>query len=140
MQLSLTDITAIGGLIFGVAGLVLSVTNHLRDRAKLVVNLQWDMTLSTTGERAGLITVSNVGRRPAFVSHAALRMPEGAPNSHIVLRDSINGVKLEEGDAPLIFVVKYDEILTNQSEHWRGIRAQVNDSTGKEWISKTCKS
>lgn len=140
MQFSLTDVTALGALIFGVAGFVLSVVNYLRDRAKIVVTLQWDMKLSTTGELAGIVSVSNTGRRPAYVSHAALKMPKGAMNSHIILVDSIGGTKLEEGAAPLIYIVRYDEALYDERNHWKGIRAQISDTTGKEWISKRISS
>ncbi|GEM_PF-2406863 len=136
MQLTLTDVAAIGGLTFGVAGLVLSIVNYLRDRSKLVVTLRWDMTISTTHEQVGVIRISNVGRRPAYVSHVALKMPKGAGTSHILLADGIYGKKLEEGSEPLVYPVHYDSVLKTQSAHWREIRAQVSDSTGKEWLSK----
>ena len=113
IEITLANLAAIGGLVFGVAGLVLSITNYLRDRAKLVVDLRWDMTLrDATGaeEEVGVVTVSNVGRRPIYISHTALRMPKGAPHSHLLIMDSVKGEKLGEGDAPRIYTVKQSDL------------------------------
>ena len=43
-----TQIAAVCGVVFGFAGLVLSILNYFRDRPELVVALKWDM--ATTGD------------------------------------------------------------------------------------------
>jgi hypothetical protein len=136
--MTLSDLTAIAGLIFGLSGLMLSVSNFLRDRPKIVVTLQWDMTVLDSGsqkKQIGLITITNIGRRPIYISHAALRMPKESPNAYLVIKDAIMGEKLSEGDRPKIYPVEYRG-LEGFAKYWKGIRAQVSDSTGKVWLSK----
>jgi hypothetical protein len=65
------------GMVFGTAGLVLGVLNYLRDRAKVKVTLRWKMQNVQTGETRGLIRVTNVGRRPVFISLVGSRTAEG---------------------------------------------------------------
>lgn len=65
----LTEITALTGAVVGVAALVLSITNYLRDTPKVVVALFWDMSITDNPrydrrKLGGLVVVSNVGRRP----------------------------------------------------------------------------
>jgi hypothetical protein len=47
----------------------------------------------------------------------------------------LKGHKLSEGDPPAVFLVD-KEGLEQYANEWRNIRAQVSDSTGKEWLSK----
>lgn len=140
MKITLTDITAILGVVFGTGGLVLGVLNHLRDRPRIKVHLQWNMEIrddspgQAEGE-CGLITVTNAGRRPAWISHACLILPKSHKNHLLLLRDSIRGRKLSEGDPPAMFVVPH----TTQNEYSKDlkrIRAQVSDSTGQAYLSK----
>jgi len=135
--MSISETIGLLGLIFGLIGTAIGVSNYLRDRAKVVVTLQWDMAV--TGEdknkKFGCITITNTGRRAIFISHVALRLPKGGEHSHFLIREGLKGQKLSEGDAPAIFPIE-QEGLEKYENNWRNIIAQVSDSTGKEWISK----
>jgi hypothetical protein len=133
--ITLSDVTAMAGLIFGLSAFVLSIVNYFHDRPMVVVDLIWDMTTKETGEQVGLITISNVGRRPVYVSHAALRLPREAKRSLILIDAAVQGEKLCEGDRPRIYIVPQDT-LKQYAPYWEKIRAQVRDSTGKVWFSK----
>jgi hypothetical protein len=70
----MTTITAILGVALGVASLVLGIINCLRDRPKIKIHLQWnlemrDISLQRIEGECGMITVTNTGRRPAYISH-----------------------------------------------------------------------
>jgi hypothetical protein len=143
MAITLTDVVAVGGLVSGIVGFVLGVMNFSRDRAKLDVLLQWDIEVTPGSEydpnkKWGLVRVSNVGRRTAFISHVAIKLPKGYDHTHLVAMDSVAGQKLAEGDAPKIFMMSQDNMST-YSKDWKTIVAQVSDSTGKVWLSKPIK-
>ncbi len=140
--MTVTDVAALLGLISGVTGTVLGVLNFLRDRAAVEVSLQWDMSVTPGTEydankKWGVIIVANVGRRPIFVSHVALRIPKAAQQnySHMVLNSGIVGKTLTEGSPVERFVITQDG-LTELASHWRDVVAQVSDSSGRVWISK----
>lgn len=135
--MTVPEITGLLGLIFGVIGTTIGVSNYYRDRAKVVVTLQWDMAITGEHEdkRIACITVTNTGRRAIFISHVALRLPEGNEISHFFIQGGLKGQKLSEGDAPAVFPVE-QEGLEEYSNQWRKIIAQVSDSTGKVWVSK----
>ncbi len=135
-----TEAASLLGLTFGVVGTVLGVLNYLRDRAKVVVTLQWDMSVTPgdrydANKRWGIIRVANVGRRPIFVSHVAIRVPKGFSHSHLVVNEGIGGVKLTEGDPIQTFVVSQDG-LNVYASRWAELVAQVTDASGREWKSK----
>ncbi|SRR6266568_4199541 len=134
--MTLTEFASASGLIFGVAGSVLGVMNFLRDRAKVVVTLQWDM-VSTDNPRevSGVIRVTNAGRRSTYISHVALRLPKGYQHHHLLIVGGIAGKKLSEGDPPQIYLVDQSG-LEKYADHWRDLVAQVSDTTNKVWISK----
>ena len=46
MEVTLSDLAALVGMILGTAGFVLGIVNYLRDRAKVVVKLRWDMLMA----------------------------------------------------------------------------------------------
>lgn len=135
--MTVSELTGLLGLIFGLIGTSIGVFNFLRDKGKLVVWLQWDMAKTGESEekRVGCITVTNTGRRAIFMSHVALRLPKGGEYSHFLIHDGLKGLKLSEGDPPAVFPVD-QEGLEQYANEWKMIRAQVSDSTGKEWLSK----
>ena len=135
LAITLGEITAIAGLIFGLSAFVLSIVNYLNDRAVVVVDLIWDMTVAADGRQTGVITITNVGRRPIYVNHAALEFPKGAPRQLILITQTVPGEKLSEGDRPLQYLVP-QETLKPYAPFWKQIRARVSDSTGKVWYSK----
>ena len=138
--MTLGEFVAASGLMFGLAGFVLGVMNYLRDRAKIVVELQWDMKVTPGGPYAsnksyGAVRVANVGRRAIYISHASLRLPKGHDASHLLLADGIPGKKLSEGDSPQVYAILQDD-LARYAKDWRKVVAEVSDSTGRTWTSR----
>jgi hypothetical protein len=122
-------------MMLGTAGFVMGIMNYLRDKPKIKVRLKWDMTEIHTSRMFGFLTVTNVGRRPIYITAAALRLPKGFRSSHLLLKESIPGTKLSEGDAPATFRVPYD-LLAVYANKWRDVRGYAEDSAGKRYISK----
>ena len=83
----------------------------------------------------GVINVTNIGRRPVHVSHVALRLPKGYEGTHHLINSGIGGKTLPEGSPSEIYVVTQDG-MEKYAKDWRGIVAQVSDSTGRVWKSK----
>jgi len=83
----------------------------------------------------GIVRVTNVGRRPIYISVASLKLPKGFKYDHLILKESMPGTKLSEGDAPATFSVNYDG-LEKYAKHWRKVRGYVEDSAGKKYLSK----
>ncbi|OQW69617.1 MAG: hypothetical protein BVN34_04740 [Proteobacteria bacterium ST_bin12] len=142
--MSISETVSVVGLIFGVSGFVLGVMNYFRDRHKVEVSLQWDLDVSSGSgydntKKWGLIRVTNVGRRPTYISHVALKLPKGYDHTHLVIIGGINGKKLTEGDPTEIFMVTQENMETYAND-WRKIIAQVSDSSGKVWFSNKLKS
>jgi hypothetical protein len=136
----LTTITAIVGVALGSASLVLGIINHLRDCPKIKILLQWNMemwdnSLQRIEGECGIITVTNKGRRPAYISHVCLILPKTYKNRLLVVKKSIEGQKLSEGDPPAKFIVSL-EIQNKYSKDLAKIRARVSDSTGQNYFSK----
>jgi len=139
----LTGITAILGVVFGTGGLALGVLNYLRDRSVVKVFLQWNMEIvggSSPQDRSecGLITVTNAGRRTVYISHVCLVLPKSHISRLLLMRDSVQGRKLSEGDPPAEFVIPHD-VQTQYSNDLQRIRAQVSVSTGQIYLSKYAK-
>lgn len=138
--MELRDVVSVVGLVFGVAGSVLGVLNYLRDRHKVEVSLQWDMSVTPQSgydqtKKWGMIVVTNVGRRPTYVSHLALKLPKNHEHTHLLIREGILGKKISEGDPSEVFVIDQDD-LEKYSDDWNKVVAQVCDSSGKVWFSK----
>jgi len=143
IHLSLSDAVGFCGLVFGLVGFVLGVLNFWRDNPRLIVTLQWDLTVTPNTKydarkRWGIVKVVNVGRRPIYISHAALQIPKGYDHNLVVLMEGLSGKKLSEGDPPENIMVSQDG-MEMYAKKWRGIRAQVSDSAGKVWSSKYLK-
>jgi len=90
-NITISELTGLLGLIFGVIGTSIGVFNFWRDKGKLVVWLQWDMAITGESEEKRFcgITVTNSGRRAIFMSHVALRLPKGGEYSHFLIRDGL---------------------------------------------------
>ncbi len=132
------------GVVAGTAGLVLGILNYLRDRPQVVVSLVWDMeplgaaaAVLDPAEGWGVLTVTNLGRRPIFVSHASLHIP--GETKYLVLHEGLEGVKLLESDPPKRYVVRQQTMPERYSTKWRSLRGCVVDNTGKHWHSKPMK-
>jgi hypothetical protein len=134
-SIKLSELAAILGMGLGTAGFVMGLLSYLRDRPKVKVVLKWDMTEVHTNAVIGLLTVTNVGRRPIYISIAALKLPKGSEYTHLILKESIQGAKLSEGDAPATFIITYDK-LGQYSKRWRDVCGYVEDSARKRYVSK----
>lgn len=125
------------GIITGSSGLVLGILNYLRDNPEVAVSLQWAMqyfgeSASDKGKLFGEIRVTNIGRRPIFVSHVTIMIPD---THELFISDSINGEKLSEGDPPKIYPVN-QEGLEKYHEVWNYMYVIVRDSAGKKYLSQ----
>ena len=118
--MTLGETVSLIALLSGWSGLLLGILNYLRDRHKIVVRLQWDLSIVPSDENPeklwGLITIINAGRRATFVSHVELKVPGG----HLIFLDSIAGKRLAEGDPPLSFQVDQDKLIPH-AKNWRAL-------------------
>ena len=78
----LAVITGIVVMITGSCGLLLSILNYFRDKPNIQITLTWDMstygvTTITHGldKLWGVVSITNIGRRPVFFSHFHLELP-----------------------------------------------------------------
>lgn len=135
----LTMITALLGVVIGTAGFVISLLNYFRDRPKVIVTLNWNsVAFDANGEQIKWsgISVTNIGRRPIFVSHAHLHYPDTTRVS--LITESFDGAKLLEGDPPKTYLLDDTANLRRlekcAAEWWR-VRARIADHTGTNWWS-----
>jgi hypothetical protein len=144
MPFDIKDISTVVAILTGTAGFTLSIMNYFRDKAKININLQWDLSSyenmnNQDGKKFGLIKITNVGRRPIFISHVAIKFPRGSKPTHLLQFNSITGVRIAEGDPPLSYPINQDQ-MAEYSSNWHKIIVEASDSTGKIWISKrVCK-
>jgi len=153
----ITIISSITGMVLGTAGFVLSLVNFFRDHSKIKVNLKWDLSVMPGDDprfdprkKYALISVSNIGRRPVYLSSVSLRVPKGkkwrymissesAPKGqkwgYLLSLESVQGKKLEEGGPPALIPMSQDD-LEEFAKQWRDVRAYVEVSTGKTYLSK----
>ena len=136
---TLNDLGTLIGVVAGTAALVLSLLNYLRDRHKIVVELKWDLDVMNVpgydvNKHWGVIRITNTGRRPIYVSHVGIKLPKGYQDTHLLVMEGLQGEKLEEGAPPLTYPLD-QEGLDVYKKHWKKLRAQVSDSTGKVWMS-----
>lgn len=137
--MGLTETAALVGVVAGTAGLLLGILNHIRDRAKIIVTLQWDMGIANDpnydpDKSYGVVKATNVGRRPVYISHASLKLPKGYKHSYLLLGQGIFGTRLGEGDPPLSYVVD-QEGMKKYKRDWHKVRAVVLDSAGTGYYS-----
>lgn len=141
----ITTVTAIVALATAIASLVLGVLNHTRDRARVKVQLQWDMSV-TEGPGGldpekdwGFVNVVNVGRRPVYITSVYLVLPKSCRPRNLLLTSSLFGPfspkRLEEGD-PTACIPTEQEGMEEHAGYWKKIRAVALDSTGRKYRSR----
>lgn len=138
--MTITDLTAVFGLVFGLLGSLLGLSNYLRDRPRVSVNLLWDMTVTDNpqydpSKHWGVIQVANIGRRPVYISSVILEVPFDNRKEEFLIEESLQGFRLSEGDPPKVFIISQDNMHRAKSI-WKEVRASVRDVTGKVYQSK----
>jgi hypothetical protein len=129
-------VTAILGAALGTAGLTISILAFLRDRPRITVFLSWDVeSIERPGFRIGVVSVTNVGRRAAYIGAVALQLPKHHEYKALLLKGSIPGKRLGEGDPPAKYMVSYDKLEKYKAD-WHRVRAFAEDSAGKKYYSK----
>ena len=128
-------VTAILGAVLGTAGFTISILAFLRDRPRITVVLNWDLeSAERPGFRIGLVSVINIGRRAVYIGAVALELPKHSAYKALLLKGSIPGKRLGEGDPPAKYMVSYDKLEKYKAD-WYLIRAFAEDSTGGKYYS-----
>jgi hypothetical protein len=133
--ITLSEFASILAMALGTAGFVMALMNYVRDRPEIRVGVNWHMEEVRTGEKMGIVTVSNIGRRPIFISIAVMRVPKQFKPRHFVLMESVQGQKLSEGDAPARIKVTLKD-MEQYAKVWRDVRVYVEDSAGRKYFAK----
>jgi hypothetical protein len=135
-KITLSELAAVLGMILGTAGFVTGLMNYLRDRPMIKVGVNWHMEEVHTAVKMGMVFVTNLGRRPIFISAAVMLVPKGFDDrSHFLLAESIPGKKLSEGDAPVAFKID-NKGMEKYAKVWREVRVYVEDSAGRKYFAK----
>jgi hypothetical protein len=134
------------GMVTGVTGLIISLLNYRRDRANVDVQFWW--TGSKPGKRSGMIVVSNIGRRPAYIANVYIVLPKGREHGMVEVPDprlgfdfdamKPPGLKIAEGDAPVCFIFE-QEWLQQYKDDWHLLRAAAVDVHRNEYVSSRLK-
>jgi hypothetical protein len=140
-----TTITAIAGLVFGFTGFLISILNYRRDRPKIIVRLRWDSVFKDKEGhqiQLGEIYIANAGRRPVYITAAGIQA-DYPLSPHVIRRHfpgAEHGRKLAEGDPPIRLIIPDSRemagVLIEKAAQWREMRAFVEDSTGRRYLSK----
>lgn len=72
MQPWLTATLAITGTATGVSGLVLSILNYRRDRARLAFRIDFNQQVDKDFDFSAVVTIVNAGRRPIHASRVGV--------------------------------------------------------------------
>ena len=129
------------GIISGIGALVLGVMNYVRDNPNLSLSLVWDLepfgnTPFEKDKLYGVIKITNIGRRPIFISQISIRIPG---SKELLITESITGEKIGEGDHPKIYPIDQDG-LEKYAELWDKMYAVVRDSAEREYLSRPPKN
>ena len=140
--MTLSEFASLLAIIFGLTGAILGTLSYFRDKAKIIITLQWDMKIINNPEYDenklwGVVTVTNIGRRPIYISSVALDLPKKY-DYIFMLFESIGGKILGEGDSPTTYFIN-QERLEKYAKDWKKIRAQVKDSKGVIYSSRKMK-
>lgn len=142
--MTLTELAALLGMMFGTGGLVLGILNYLRDKPKVRVRLSWDRRIANSAlhdpkKLWGVVAVTNYGRRPIYITSVLIPLPKQFSGSVLLLLEGIEGRKLGEGDAPASFMIDQINLTSEYVPHWKKMRAVVFDSSGKKYTSPRVK-
>ena len=82
LHAGITEATALIGAFTGIAALVLSITNYLRDNPRVRVTLLWDMSVTDNprydrNKLWGIVSVANVGRPSRLRQNCEPKAAEG---------------------------------------------------------------
>jgi hypothetical protein len=130
------------GAITGPIGVVISLLVYFRDRAKVLVSLQFDMQgfgdFPEAPDQYFVVGIYNVGRRPIYLNRAHILFPrwvrKKVGTTHFLLGSGLQGVKLGEGDPPKVVPTRQHD-LVKYAEAWPYLRAAVVDATGRTYYS-----
>ena len=132
---------ALVAALVGILGLLLAWITLRRDRAKVVVDLDWDTGKHYVGMRSnvketwGTITVTNRGRRAIFVRSVGLKYPDDEKVYNLLPQQDQDGVKLEEGDKPIVIKIPQNKQLQRYSANWKEIYAVADTASGRRYRS-----
>ena len=134
--MTLTDIVALVGAVTGPMGLLIAVLVYFRDRAAVLVSMQWDMeSFGATGldpkKTYVAVNIGNIGRRPIYVSHVHVAFPNGKLG---LFTSGLKGITLKEGDPPHLVQANQADMHRHASIWWH-LRATVIDAAGRHYHS-----
>lgn len=116
-------VTGIIGTATGLSGLTLSILNYWRDRPNIQINLLWDMEsfgditkIYDTNKLWGVVSITNIGRRPIFFSHVHLKI--SGQTEILIINEGLDGEKLQEGDPPKYYPIN-QEGLDAFAKQWK---------------------
>ena len=87
------------------------------------------------GKKWGVIRVYNEGRRPVYVTHVLIALPKGYDEGHLLIKESMRGAKLDEGDRPELYMMA-QEGMEKYAKDWKRLRAEVLCSNNKTYKAK----
>jgi hypothetical protein len=137
----LTTITSILGLVTGVTALIVSWSNYMKDRPKVIIDLKLkeikDAHHPTVFEEALVITITNNGRRPVYITQVGLQLTKSnlGYDRCLLVSDSTKGGRIEEGGPPIIHTLSKKD-LEPLSSIMQDSRVIALDSRGKKYISQ----
>jgi hypothetical protein len=137
-------VLSIIGTLTGTTGVVLGILNYFRDRASAIVSLHWDFVEldynnRPSGQPMGAVSIVNNGRRPLYIKLVYLDLPKRSGQGAMILKKSLGGQKLGEGDPDFTIVISTDmlEFLRCRlAAYWKGIHAVAVDNCGRQYKSK----
>jgi hypothetical protein len=135
-------IVSVFSLLISISSFVVSYLNFRRDKYKVVVDLDWDNGKHHIGMRSnvvetwGAIFVRNEGRRPVFIRLVGIKYPDDERVFNLLENDKVDGVKLSEGDAPIVVKIPHDALLKRHANVWEKLYAVAYDVSGKEYKSE----
>jgi len=99
-----------------------------------------DPNNKSTGQPVGVVSIANEGRRPLYIKLVYLDVPKKSGQGPVILRKSLEGRKLGEGDAEYVISISNDVQAFMQkhfAKYWKNIRAVAVDNCGREYKSAT---